>query len=126
MQGLSLADVCITWQAVDKLELRHLVNCLVFPQLGMRSHANETSGGDLDGTHSHVALGLARGVYRQKEALIVKACGKGLWKKMRLSHAHGVQETNSLCPGTRGSCLQGSGHPWSMSPRSPFVYPHHR
>ena len=63
MRGLSLADVCITWQAVDKLELRHLVNCLVFPQLGMRSHANETSGGDLDGMHSHVALGLPRGGY---------------------------------------------------------------
>ena len=56
------SDVRIAWQAVDKLELRHLVNCLVFPQLGMRSHANETSGGDLDGKHSHVALGLPRGV----------------------------------------------------------------
>ena len=33
MQSLFLADVRIALQAVDKLELRHLVNCLVFPQL---------------------------------------------------------------------------------------------
>ena len=64
MQSLFLADVRIAWQAVDKLELRHLVNCLVFPQLGMRSHANETSGGDLDGKPSHIALWPPRGVYR--------------------------------------------------------------
>ena len=60
MQSLYFANVRIAWQAVDKLELRHLVNCLVFPQLGMRSHANETSGGDLDGKHSHIALGHPR------------------------------------------------------------------
>lgn len=63
MQSLFLADVRIALQAVDKLELRHLVNCLVFPQLGMRSHANETSGGDLDGENSHSALELPRGGY---------------------------------------------------------------
>ena len=38
-------------QAVDRAELHYLVNCLVFPQQGVRSHANETSGGDLDGKH---------------------------------------------------------------------------
>ena len=58
MHGSQFAEVPLAWQAVDKLELRHLVNCLVFPQLGMRSHANETSGGDLDGEHSHIALRL--------------------------------------------------------------------
>lgn len=41
--------ICV--QAVDRPELHHLVNCLVFPQQGTRSHANETSGGDLDGEH---------------------------------------------------------------------------
>lgn len=68
-------------EAIDVPELHHLVDCLVFPRIGERPHANEASGSDLDGDLYFVTW---------DEKLIPP--GKKSWNPMDYSPAEAKQQ----------------------------------